>query len=115
MTRDEEIQRDLGIKLSTAIGEVLEREMRLIQQVLPPTRIAKLLLATATGLSASALSIILQMRKDERDPSEAFDVLAAALHVQLSDHKPAVMDGIALIDAGQGDEAVRRYGSGRRR
>lgn len=115
MTRDEEIQRDMGLKLSGAIEEVLRREMHLIEKVLPPTHIAKLLLATATGLGAMAVSLILQMRKDGRDPSEAFDVLAAALHVQLCDHKPAVMDGIALIDAGQADEALRRYGSDRRR
>lgn len=114
MTRDEQIRRDLGIKLSGAIEQLLDREIKVARCVLPVSHVVELLLDTAMGINTCVVSVALQARSPGVDPGECYDDLVRALSASLARQKPRVLDGVALIDAGRVDEAVSRYGSGRR-
>ena len=115
MTREEEIQRDLGVKLSIAIEELFTREIAIANRVLPTSAVVILMINTAKGINASAVSAALQARKPGLDPSIAFDTFASSIASSLFAHKSSVLDGLALIEAGREDEAIRRYGAGRGR
>ncbi|HET9512082.1 MAG TPA: tyrosine-type recombinase/integrase, partial [Sphingomonas sp.] len=63
MRREDHIQRDLGLKLSASIEELMQRQLRIAESMLPPANLAKLLLYTAGGVNASIVSAIMQMQR----------------------------------------------------
>ncbi|WP_394652361.1 hypothetical protein [uncultured Sphingomonas sp.] len=115
MTRDDQIQRDLGLKLSIAIEQLLQRETAIAERMLPNANLAQLLLNTAGGVNASIASAILQMRKRSGSVDEQFNIVAGQIATMIFASKASVLDGLSLIEAGRPDEALRRYGSERRR
>jgi hypothetical protein len=114
MTRNEEIARDLGVKLSAELERVLKRDLAVAQSVLPMSDIAMLLVKTAIGVNACAISAALQCRKPGLDPADTFDEFAGVIAAASAAHKPAVLEGLSLIESGRSDEAERRFGAGRR-
>lgn len=113
MTREEEIQRDLGVKLSVEIEALMQRSISVAELVLPTSAVAALLLNTAMGVNASVASAVLQSRKPGKDAGDLFDMIVAQITAALIRHKEKVLDGVSLIEAGRSDEAKAKYGADR--
>ena len=95
----QQIANDFGKKISLSFQSQLQREMALIQPLLPPGEIVMLLAKLASSMSTCAILVALQLRRDDADASRFFDLVSEQILRLTQLAKPEVMEIIAAIDA----------------
>ncbi|PCG08726.1 hypothetical protein COA17_11260 [Sphingomonas ginsenosidimutans] len=89
---------DLGRKISAAMQDLLNREMRIASAVLDSHDQLYLLNKLAAGVSAGAVLAGLQLRKEGLDPDPTYDEFADSLRQMVGALKPTYLDALRAME-----------------
>lgn len=94
----DQIVADLGRKITERMQADLQREIDIARRVLPVSEIVKMMMIIAAGVHGAACLLALQVRKQDTDPSEVWDVFSAATTNAANELKPGYLDELAKLE-----------------
>jgi hypothetical protein len=103
MTPQQQIADDLGKRAAQEMEDVLNRHMRVAEDVLEPADLVMMLLNIANGVALGAAYYAMQVSKDETSPNDLLDMTAAALPKLFAIGRPIVLARFAAVGRPRAD------------
>lgn len=89
---------DFAKQLSSKVQELVQREVNIARFVYTPAEIALITVELATAMQLSAVLVAVQVRKDEVDPLELFDLTTAMIATRIQKNRPQLTEVMEMVE-----------------
>lgn len=89
---------DFSRQLEEKVQELVQREVDIARFVYTPAEIALITVELATAMQLSAVLVAVQVRRDEVDPHELFDLTTAMIAARIQKNRPKLTEVVGLVE-----------------